>query len=64
MNGEIIEVRIVCTYANRNVVAENVQKGLHMMGFRPTTHPRYERSRQNDCNTLIYQTFVTTQLDY
>jgi hypothetical protein len=64
MNGEIVEVRIICTYANRNVVAENVQKGLHLMGFQPTTYPRYERSHKNDCNTLIYQTFVATQLDY
>jgi len=62
MDGEIIEVRIVCTYANRNAVAENVQKGLSVMGFTPVTYPRYHRSRQNDCNTLIYQTFVATQL--
>jgi hypothetical protein len=63
MDGEIIEVRIVCTYAKRNAVAENVQKGLHLMGFQPIAYPRYVRSRQNDCNTLIYQTFVATQLD-
>jgi hypothetical protein len=64
VDGEIIEVRIVCTYTNRNAVAENVQKGLSNMGFHPLTYPRYMRSRQNDCNTLIYQSFVATQLDY
>ena len=63
MDGEMIEIRITCTYANRNAVAENVQKGLSNMGFVPLTYPKYHRSRVNDCNTLIYQSFVATQLN-
>jgi hypothetical protein len=61
---EMIEVRITCSYSVRHAVADKIQKGLHLMGFQPTTYPRYERAHKNDCNTLIYQTFVATQLDY
>ena len=34
MDGEIIEVRVTCSYAVKNVVADNLQKGLSNMGFR------------------------------
>lgn len=63
MDGEIIEVRITCSYAVKNVVAENLQKGLCLMGFLPVTFPRYYRSAKNDSNTLIYQSYIAKQLD-
>ena len=63
MDGEIVEVRVTCSYAVRNVVAENIQKGLSNMGFLPVTFPRYYRSARNDSNTLIYQSYIAKQLD-
>lgn len=60
---EMIEVRITCSYAARHIVADNVQKGLFVMGFQPVTFPRYYRDRRNDSNTLIYQSYITKQLD-
>lgn len=63
MDGEIIEVRVTCSYAVRNVVADNLQQGLSNMGFQPLTFPRYYRSKHNDSNTLIYQSYIAKQLD-
>ena len=60
---EMIEVRVICSYAVRHTVAENVQKGLIDMGFQPVTFPRYYRDQRNDSNTLIYQSYITKQLD-
>lgn len=63
MEGEIVEVRVTCSYAVKNVIADNLQKGLSNMGFQPLTFPRFYRSKQNDSNILIYQSYIAKQLN-